>query len=90
MVILNQKIGSLGLKINSVQLTVSLNPQKLEKIHHLCWEMYKGQMVSVLKLTKLIGLLSSTAQADLQLMQIQALQNRYFYQQNIVLDLRCK
>lgn len=38
----------LGLIIDSVQLTLSLTPQKLGKIRHLCWKMYRVSMVSVL------------------------------------------
>ena len=50
------RIEVIGLIINSVQLIMSHNPQKLEKTHHH-WEMYKAPVISVLELTKLIGLL---------------------------------
>lgn len=57
-----QKTECLGLIIDSLELTLSLITQKLDKTHHLCWELYDGRTVSFLELTKLIFLLPSTAQ----------------------------
>ena len=65
-IIATQKIECLGLIIDSVELTLSLIAQKLGKKYHLYWELYKALIVSVLELTKLICLLSSTAQVIFQ------------------------
>ena len=94
-----QKIEFLGLIIDSVELTLSLTQEKLDKINQLCLRMNKAPQVSVLELTKLIGLLNSTAQAVLpakiqlrylQQAQIQALNQTHSYQQKIVLSNHCK
>lgn len=65
MLIPTQKTDFLGLIIDSVHLTLTFTAEKLQKVHHLCWEVYKAPRVSILKLTQLISLLSSTAQAVL-------------------------
>ena len=46
-----------------MELTLLLTPQKLEKTNQLCIELCSVPQVFALELTKLIGLLSSTAQA---------------------------
>ena len=52
-----------GKVIDPVELTLLLTPQKLEKTNQLCIELCRVPQVLALELTKLIGLLSSTAQA---------------------------
>ena len=60
-----QKIELLGLLVDSLNMSLSFTPGKLMKVNSPCLEMYKTEKVSILQLTKLIGLLSSTAQAVL-------------------------
>ena len=94
-----QEIEFLGMIINSNNLSISLPPQKLQKIKDFCMEIYNAHKVSVLELTKLLCLLSSTVQAVLpaqlqirylQQIQIQALSQKYSYQQLVTLDLKAK
>ena len=66
-------------------MSLSLTQEKLMKVTSQCLEMYKTEKVSILQLTKLIGLLSSTAQAVLPAQ----LQFRYISTSSI-LDFQCK
>ena len=44
----------------ALNMSLSLTPEKLMKVTSQCLEMYKTEKVSILHLTKLIGLLSAT------------------------------
>ena len=57
-----QEIKFLGLIVNSVNLTLSLPLQKVQKVQEECTKMYNKNWTSILELTKLLGLLSSTIQ----------------------------
>ena len=57
-------------------MALSFTPGKLMKVNSQCLEMRKTEKVSILQMTKLIGLLSSTAQAMLPVQ----LQFRYLQQ----------
>jgi len=94
-----QKIEFLGLIVNSQDLSLSLTQEKLQKVKTRCLEMYKAETVSILELTKLIGLLCSTTQAVLpaqlqlrylQKLQIKALQKNQCYHHQVVLDADSK
>ena len=87
-----QEIEFLGLKINSVTMTLSLPQEKVEKVLACCREMYCKTFTSILELTKLLGLLSSTIQAvmpaqlqlrHLQQLQIQNLKLKKSYQDHV-------
>ena len=75
-------------------MSLSLTPEKLMKVTSQCLEMYKTEKVSILQLTKLIGLLSSTAQAVLpaqlqlrllQQIQVESLSRDPSYQHQVTL-----
>ena len=79
-----QRIKFLGVKINSLIMTLSLPEKKVSKVQKQCLELLQKSEVSILELTKLIGLLSSSVQAvlpaqinfrHLQQQQIQALKH---------------
>ena len=73
-----QKIEFLGLLVDPLNMSLPLTPEKLMKVTSQCLEMYKTEKVSILQLTKLIGLLSSTTQAvlpaELQFQYLQQIQ----------------
>ena len=94
-----QKMEFLGLIIDSQNLSLSLTEQKLQKVKNCCVEMYKATKVSILELTKLLGLLCSTVQAVLpaqlqlrylQQLQIRTLQQERCYYQQITLNQKSK
>ena len=60
-----QKIEFLGVMIDSLEMTLSLPQEKVNKIVTQCQEILSTQKVSLRDLTLLIGRLSSTAQAVL-------------------------
>ena len=60
-----QEIEFLGLKIKSVTLELSLNKTKIHKVVSECQKLLNNLQMSILELTKLIGLLTSTIQAVL-------------------------
>ena len=81
--------------IDSVQMSLSLPQEKLEFFLSQCKNLISKNQITLLDLTKLIFLLSSTAQAVLpahlnhmylQYQQIQALRKNYSYQQKIQLN----
>ena len=80
-------------------MSLSLTPEKLMKVTSQCLEMYKTEKVSILQLTKLIGLLSSTAQAVLpaqlqfrylQQIQVESLSRDPLYQHQVSLISNAK
>ena len=75
-----QKMKFLGLIIDSVAMTLSLTKQKLHKIMLWCSQTFNNPKVSILELTKLIGVMSSTVQAVLPA----RIQFRYLQQQQIL------
>ena len=94
-----QEIEFLGLKINSVNLEISLTKEKIQKVKTKCQNLLTEPETSILELTRVIGLLKSTIQAVLparlqyrylQLQQISYLKESHSYQQKIVLDHQSK
>ena len=74
-----QEIGFLGLKINSVNLEISLTEEKIQKVKTKCQNLLTEPETSILELTRVIGLLTSTIQAVLPA----RLQCRYLQLQQI-------
>ena len=74
-----QEIEFLGLTVNSVKMTLSLPEQRIKRIQDQCQDLHVKGFVTVLELTKLIGLLASTIQAVL----LAQLNFRYLQQQQI-------
>ena len=60
-----QKIEFLGLKVNSVNLEISLTDEKVQKVKTKCQNLLTEPATSILELTRVIGLLTSTIQAVL-------------------------
>ena len=94
-----QEIEFLGLKINSINLEISLTEEKIQKVKTKCQNLLTEQETSILELTRVIGLLTSTIQPVLparlqcrylQLQQISSLKESHSYQQKIVLDHQSK
>ena len=94
-----QEIEFLGLKINSVNLEISLTEEKIQKVKTKCQNLLTEPETSILELTRVIGLLTSTIQAVLparlqcrylQLQQISSLKESHSYQQKIVLNHQSK
>ena len=94
-----QEIELLGLMVNSVNLTLSLPLQKVQKVQEECTKMYSKNWTSILELTKLLGLLLSTIQAvvparlqiqNLQQLQIQSLKLKKSFQINVKLTALAK
>ena len=94
-----QKIEFLGLLVDSLNMSLSLTPEKLMKVTSQCLEMYKTEKVSILQLTKLLGFLSSTAQAVLpvqlqfrylQQIQVELLSRDPSYQHQVTLNSSAK
>ena len=61
----SQQLEFLGLIIDTSQMAISLTEEKIQKVIKNCQELYQSSQSTPLKLTKLIGLLSSAAQAIL-------------------------
>ena len=76
-----QKTEFLDLLVDSLNMSLSLTREKLMKVTSQCLEIYKTEKVSILQLTKLIGPLSSTAQAVLPA------QLQFWYLQQIQVEL---
>ena len=74
-----QEIEFLGLTVNPVKMTLSLSEPKIKRIQDQCQDLYVKGFVTVLELTKLIGLLASAIQAVLPAQ----LNFRYLQQQQI-------
>ena len=60
-----KQLKFLGLQVNTQEMTLSLSEEKLTHIIRQCQEVYSQPRTSVLSLTKLTGLLLSTALAIL-------------------------
>ena len=77
-----QEIEFLGLKINSVNLEISLTEEKIQKVKTKCQNLLTEPATSILELTSVIGLLTSTIQAvllaRLQLLVTSAAANTIF------------
>ena len=89
-----QRIGFLGVTVDSLIMTSSLPEKKVSKVQK-CVELLQKTQVSILELAKLIGLLSSTFQAVLpaqinlkylQQQQIQALKTQGSYCKKVILN----
>ena len=55
-----QEIEFLGMIVNSKTMTLSLPQEKVQKIKSQCLEVYRGQEITLLELTRLLGTLTST------------------------------
>ena len=89
-----QKIEFLGLLVGSLNMSLSLTPEKLMKVTSQCLGMYKTEKVSILQLTKLIGLLRLTTQEVLpaqpqsrylQQIQVESISRDPSYQHQVTL-----
>ena len=60
-----QRIEFLGVTVDSLTMTLSLPEKKVSRVQKQCQELLQKTQVSILELTKLIGLLSSIIQAVL-------------------------
>ena len=60
-----QRTEFLGVTVDSLIMTLSLPEKKVSKFQKQCQKLHQKTQVSILELTKLIGLLSSTIQAVL-------------------------
>lgn len=93
-----QRMEFLGLIVDSRDRSLALTKEKLQKVMVSCVEMHEAITISILELTKLIGLLCSTVQAVLpaqqfrymQNLKIKALKQHLCYQQQVVLGFRCR
>ena len=94
-----QRIEFLGVTVDSLIMTLSLPKKKVSKVQKQCQELLQKTQVSILELTKLIGLLSSTIQAVLpaqinfrylQQQQIQALKTQGSYCKKVILNRHSK
>ena len=74
-----QRIEFLGVTVNSLIMTLSLPEKKVSKVQKQCQELLQKIQVSILELTKLIGLLSPTILAVLPAQ----INFRYLQQQQI-------
>ena len=74
-----QRIKFLEVTVDSLIMTLSLPEKKVSKVQKQCQELLQKAQVSILELTKLIGLLSSTIQAVLPAQ----INFRYLQQQQI-------
>lgn len=71
------QIQFLGVEVDSLNLKLSLPPEKMEKIISQCQAMLESSQVSIRDLTKLLGLLSSSAVAVLPApLQYRAIQSQ--------------
>ena len=75
-----QEIEFLGLIVNSQTMTLPLPKENIVEIKNQCLSFYKASEVSLLDLTKLMGILSSTIQAVIPA----RLQFRFLQQQQIL------
>ena len=89
----------LVLKINSVNLEISLTEEKIQKVKIKCQNLLTEPATLILELTRVTGSLTSTIQAVLparlqcrylQLQQISPLKESHSYQQKIVLNRQSK
>ena len=94
-----QKLEFLGLLVSFLNMSLSLTPEKLMKVTSQCLKLYKTDKVSILQMTKLVGLLSSPAQAVLpaqlqfwyyQQIQVESLSQDPSYQHQVTLNSSAK
>ena len=94
-----QIIEFLGVTVNSLIMTLSLPEKQVSKVQKQCQELLQKIQVSILELTKLIGLLSPTILAVLpaqinfrylQQQQIQALKTQGSYCKKVILNRNSK
>ena len=75
-----QKIEFLGMEIDSIKMTLSLTPEKVQKVVKTCQNLLRSHSTTLLELTRVLGLLSSTIQA----VEPAKIQLRFLQQQQIV------
>ena len=75
-----QKIEFLGMEIDSIKMTLSLTPEKVQKVVKTCQNLLRSHSTTLLELTRVVGLLSSTIQA----VEPAKIQLRFLQQQQIV------
>ena len=75
-----QKIEFLGMEIDSIKMTLSLTPEKVQKVVKTCQNLLRSHFTTLLELTRVVGLLSSTIQA----VEPAKIQLRFLQQQQIV------
>ena len=75
-----QEIEFLGMEIDSVKMTLSLTPEKVQKVVKTSQDLLKSHSATLLELTRVAGLLSSTIQA----MKLAKIHLRFLQQQQIV------
>ena len=94
-----QKIEFLGMEIDSIKMTLSLTPYKVQKVVKTCQNLLRSHSTTLLELTRVVGLLSSTIQAVepakiqlrfLQQQQIVCLRKKMNYQSVITLNTKSR
>ena len=94
-----QKIEFLGMEIDSIKMTLSLTPEKVQKVVKTCQNLLRSHSTTLLELTRVLGLLSSTIQAVepakiqlrfLQQQQIVCLRKKMNYQSVITLNTKSR
>ena len=80
-----QKIKFLGMETDSIKMTLSLTPEKVQKVVKTCQNLLRSHSTTLLEFTRVMGLLSSTIQAVepekiLQQQQIVCLRKKMNYQ----------
>ena len=68
------------MEIDSIKMALSLTPEKVHKVVKTCQNLFRSHSTTLLKLTRVIGLLSSTKQA----VEPEKIQLRFLEQQQIV------
>ena len=58
-----QKIDILGMKIDSIKMTLSLTPEKVQKVVKTCQNLLRSRSTTLLELTRVVGFLSYIIQA---------------------------
>ena len=58
-----QEIKFLGMETDSIKMTLSLTPEKVQKVVKTCQNLLRSHSTTLLEFTKVVGLLSSTIQA---------------------------
>ena len=80
----SQQMEFLGLTIDTLQMTTLFTEEKIQKVIKCCQELYQNSQITLLKLRKLIALLSSTAQVVLPAQ----IQYRYLHELEISKNLK--
>ena len=58
-----QKIKFLGMETDSIKMTLSLTPEKVQKVVKTCQNLLRSHSTTLVEFTRVVGLLSSTIQA---------------------------